>query len=328
MSVDDFALSSYREFRVVTDDTMKSILSSCNVRMKPFAIRELTSADEMDFTHMGDEETLIAAFASMSDTDSNFDFLFSLLMDTVMSALCKAALEGHGDSPSRPVHFVFDEFANIGHTPDFERIITVTRSRNIAVSMVLQSLSQLKPVYGDNNAETIVNACDTLLYLGGKSNETNKQICDMVGKQTVANITATDSRGANWSRTVSYGLVERDLIQLVEVACMPCNKALVLLNGQMLLLDRKYDLDKPLRASAHGAERICKSAAALAPSAAACDCACPRNAQGEICGYGVGLMSGQMVFWDRQARARMGYEVLRTTRDAPGRLHSMVAKQT
>ena len=247
----DFALSSYREFRVAAGDTMKSILSSCNVRMKPFAIREvrdLTSADEMDFAHMGDAERKVAVFASMSDTDSTFDFLFALFMDTAMNALCSSALGLHGGSLPRPVHFVFDEFANIGRIPDFERTITVTRSRNIAVSMVLQSLSQLKAAYGEDNAETIVNACDTLLYLGGKSNETNRQICDMAGKQTVANVTASDSRGSGWSRTVSYGLVERDLIQPAEVARMPRDHALVLLNGRMPLMDRKYDLSKHPRA--------------------------------------------------------------------------------
>lgn len=94
------------------------------------------------------------------------------------------------------MHFVFDEFANIGRIPDFERTIAVTRSRNIAVSMIAQSLSQLKETYGDNNAETIVNACDTLLYLGGKANETNEEISKMAGKQTVASETQSDSRGA------------------------------------------------------------------------------------------------------------------------------------
>mgnify|MGYP003259147545 FL=1 len=165
---DDFALASYREFRVAAGDTMKSMLSSCNVRLKPLsirAVRDLTSKDELDLAHMGDEGAKVALFASMSDTDSTFDFLFALLMDTAVSALCAEALEAHGGSLPTTVHFVFDEFANIGRIPDFERTIAVTRSRNIAVSMIAQSLSQLKETYGDNNAETIVNACDTLLYL-------------------------------------------------------------------------------------------------------------------------------------------------------------------
>ena len=236
---------------------MKSMLSSCNVRLKPLsirAVRDLTSKDELDLAHMGDEGAKVVLFASMSDTDSTFDFLFALLMDTAVSALCAEALEAHGGSLPTTVHFVFDEFANIGRIPDFERTIAVTRSRNIAVSMIAQSLSQLKETYGDNNAETIVNACDTLLYLGGKANETNEEISKMAGKQTVASETQSDSRGAGWTRTVNRGISERDLIQPAEVARMPREDALVLVNGCMPLMDRKYRLER------HPRSRLLKEA--------------------------------------------------------------------
>ena len=259
---DDFALASYREFRVAAGDTMKSMLSSCNVRLKPLsirAVRDLTSEDELDLAHMGDEGAKVALFASMSDTDSTFDFLFALLMDTAVSALCAEALEAHGGSLPTTVHFVFDEFANIGRIPDFERTIAVTRSRNIAVSMIAQSLSQLKETYGDNNAETIVNACDTLLYLGGKANETNEEISKMAGKQTVASETQSDSRGAGWTRTVNRGISERDLIQPAEVARMPREDALVLVNGCMPLMDRKYRLER------HPRSRLLEEAARQGP---------------------------------------------------------------
>ena len=259
---DDFALASYREFRVAAGDTMKSMLSSCNVRLKPLsirAVRDLTSEDELDLAHMGDEGAKVALFASMSDTDSTFDFLFALLMDTAVSALCAEALEAHGGSLPTTVHFVFDEFANIGRIPDFERTIAVTRSRNIAVSMIAQSLSQLKETYGDNNAETIVNACDTLLYLGGKANETNEEISKMAGKQTVASETQSDSRGAGWTRTVNRGISERDLIQPAEVARMPREDALVLVNGCMPLMDRKYRLER------HPRSRLLEEAARRGP---------------------------------------------------------------
>ena len=259
---DDFALASYREFRVAAGDTMKSMLSSCNVRLKPLsirAVRDLTSKDELDLAHMGDEGAKVALFASMSDTDSTFDFLFALLMDTAVSALCAEALEAHGGSLPTTVHFVFDEFANIGRIPDFERTIAVTRSRNIAVSMIAQSLSQLKETYGDNNAETIVNACDTLLYLGGKANETNEEISKMAGKQTVASETQSDSRGAGWTRTVNRGISERDLIQPAEVARMPREDALVLVNGCMPLMDRKYRLER------HPRSRLLEEAARQGP---------------------------------------------------------------
>ena len=250
---DDFGLATYRQFRVAAGKTMKSIISSCNVRMKPFDIkpvRDLMSRDEMGLSDLGDARRKTVVFASMSDTDSTFDFLFALLMHAALDSLCEAALERHGGSLPRPVHFMFDEFANIGRIPDFERMVTVTRSRNIAVSMILQSLSQLKEGYGDNNASTIVNACDTLLFLGGKANDTNREISEMVGKQTVSNVTVSDSRGSNWSTSRNYGTAERDLIQASEVSRLKRTQALVLVNGAQPVRDSKFDLDGHRRAHA------------------------------------------------------------------------------
>lgn len=243
---DDFALSSYKQFKVATGKTLKSIMVSCNVRMKPFDIaemKELLAYDEMALDHLGDARAKVAVFCSMSDTDSTFDFVFALLMQQALDTLCEAALSRFSGALPRCVHFVFDEFANIGTIPDFERMITVTRSRNIAVSMICQSLSQLDENYGENNAATIMNACDTLLYLGGKSADTNQKIAEMIGKQTVANVSVNDSRGANPTYTHNYGLIERDLMQASEVSRMPRDHALVLINGAQAYLDKKYPLD-------------------------------------------------------------------------------------
>ncbi len=121
----------------------------------------------------------------MSDTDSTFDFVFALLMWQSVDSLCDTALSRLGGRLPTRVHFVFDEFANIGTIPDFERMITVTRSRNISVSMILQSFAQLEESYGEKNAKTIMDACDTTLFLGGKSADTNQEISEMIGKQTV-----------------------------------------------------------------------------------------------------------------------------------------------
>lgn len=242
---DDFSLSSYKQFKVAAGKTLKSIMVSCNVRMKPFDIaemKELLAYDEMNLSHMGDERRRVALFASMSDTDSTFDFVFALLMQQALDTLCETALTRFSGRLPRCVHFVFDEFANIGTIPDFERMITVTRSRNIAVSMILQSLSQLDETYGENNAKTIVNACDTLLFLGGKSSDTNQKIADMIGKQTVSNVSVNDSRGANPTYTHNYGLIERELMQASEVARLPRDEALVLINGAQAFKDKKYPL--------------------------------------------------------------------------------------
>ena len=213
--------------------------------MKPFDIAEMRALleyDEMELDLMGDANRKVVLFASMSDTDSTFDFVFALLMQQALNSLCECALSRFHGSLPRCVHFMFDEFANIGVIPDFERMITVTRSRNIAVSMILQSLSQLDENYGENNAATIMNACDTLLYLGGKSADTNQKIADMIGKQTVASVSVNDSRGANPTYTHNYNLVERDLMQASEVSRMPRDEALVLINGAQAFKDKKYPL--------------------------------------------------------------------------------------
>ncbi len=256
---DDFALASYKQFKVAAGKTLKSIMVSCNVRMKPFDIaemKELLAYDEMALDHLGDARAKVAVFCSMSDTDSTFDFVFALLLQQALDTLCEAALSRFSGALPRCVHFVFDEFANIGTIPDFERMITVTRSRNIAVSMICQSLSQLDENYGENNAATIMNACDTLLYLGGKSADTNQKIADMIGKQTVANVSVNDSRGANPTYTHNYGLIERDLMQASEVSRMPRDQALVLINGAQAYLDKKYPLDAhPRRESLEAASK-------------------------------------------------------------------------
>ena len=256
---DDFALASYKQFKVAAGKTLKSIMVSCNVRMKPFDIaemKELLAYDEMALDHLGDARAKVAVFCSMSDTDSTFDFVFALLMQQALDTLCEAALSRFSGALPRCVHFVFDEFANIGTIPDFERMIAVTRSRNIAVSMICQSLSQLDENYGENNAATIMNACDTLLYLGGKSADTNQKIADMIGKQTVANVSVNDSRGANPTYTHNYGLIERDLMQASEVSRMPRDQALVLINGAQAYLDKKYPLDAhPRRESLEAASK-------------------------------------------------------------------------
>ena len=260
---DDFALSSYKQFKVAAGKTLKSIMVSCNVRMKPFDIaemRELLRYDEMELKHMGDEHRKVALFCSMSDTDSTFDFVFALLMQQSLDSLCETALSRFSGRLPRCVHFMFDEFANIGTIPDFERMITVTRSRNIAVSMILQSLSQLEESYGENNAKTIMNACDTLLFLGGKSADTNQKIADMIGKQTVANVSVNDSRGANPTYTHNYGLIERELMQASEVARLPRAEALVLINGAQAFKDKKYPLEAHPR---HGALKAAESAGAF-----------------------------------------------------------------
>lgn len=206
-------------------------------------VKELLSFDEMDLDRLGDESTRTVIFASMSDTNSTFDFIFAMLMWQTMDVLCNTALMRFGGSLPTPVHFILDEFANIGTVPDFERTIAVVRSRNISCSIILQSLSQLKAAY-DDSAQTITDCCDTMLFLGGKSSETNREISEAIGKQTLSTLSVNDSRGSNSSTTRNYAKGERDLMQASEVGRLPRDEAIVMISGTFPMRDKKFVLEE------------------------------------------------------------------------------------
>lgn len=242
----DFALSNYKAFKTAAGKTLKSIIISCNVRLKPLSIaevKELLSYDEMGLDRLGAPGMRTVVFASMSDTNSTFDFIFAMLMWQAMDVLCNTALLQFGGSLPTPVHFILDEFANIGTVPDFERTIAVVRSRNISCSIILQSLSQLKAAY-DDNAQTITDCCDTMLFLGGKSTETNREISEAIGKQTLSTVSVNDSRGSNSSTTRNYAKGERDLMQASEVGRLPRDEAIVMIAGAFPMRDKKYALEE------------------------------------------------------------------------------------
>lgn len=158
------------------------------MRLAPIAtagVRELLTEDEMELDKLGDKNRRIAIFGILSDTDKTLSFLFAILMWQCIDQLCRKALTDYGGKLPTPVHFIFDEFANIGTIPQIEETIAVTRSRNIGITIILQSMSQLESKY-DKKAQTIVDCCDSTLFLGGKSNSTNKEIAEMIGKQNLS----------------------------------------------------------------------------------------------------------------------------------------------
>ena len=244
---EDFSLLHYKMFKDAAGKTLKSILISCNTRLEPVAIpqvREVLSRDGMELDQLGEEGRRIAVFAIMSDTRKTYSFLLAIMMWQTMNLLCDKALAEHGGSLPTPVTFLFDEFANIGKIPDIESMAAVVRSRNMSISVVLQSIAQLKANYSEETAQTIVDCCDMTLFLGGKSNETNREISEMAGKETVSVLTFNESRGTMSSSTRNWNVVERDLIQAAEVGKMPRDEAIVLIAGTDPLRDAKYDIER------------------------------------------------------------------------------------
>lgn len=240
---EDFALMNYKNFKVAAGKTLKSIIISCNVRLAPIAtagVRELLTYDEMELDTLGDPGAKVAIFGILSDTDKTLSFLFAIMMWQCIDQLCRKALTDYGGKLPTPVHFIFDEFANIGTIPQIEETIAVTRSRNIGITIILQSMSQLESKY-DKKAQTIIDCCDTTLFLGGKSNSTNKEIAEMIGKQTIHQMTYNESTGQSPSASKNLQIQGRDLIDAAEIAKMSRKKAILLIAGTNPLMDDKYD---------------------------------------------------------------------------------------
>ena len=187
----------------------------------------------------GDAGGKRAVFVVSSDTSSTFSFMLAITLWQTVNMLCDKADALPGGSLARPVHFICDEFANVGRLPDIEHVVSVIRSRNVYMSIILQSFAQLKSAYGDD-AQTIVDNCDTLLYLGGKSVDTQKMISEMIGKETVEVNAQNVSRGNGGSTTTNTSYIERDLMQASEVGRMGRDRALVLFSNAAPLRDSKY----------------------------------------------------------------------------------------
>ncbi|MCD8315839.1 MAG: type IV secretory system conjugative DNA transfer family protein [Eggerthellaceae bacterium] len=245
---DDFALSNYLAFKSAAGKTLKSILISCNVRCRPLGIKEVSdilSEDELEIDKLGDAGEKRIIFASMSDTNSTYDFLFSILIWQTVNILCETALTCYGGALPEHVTLMLDEFANAGFIPDFEKTIAVIRSRNISSHIILQSISQLESVYDKNRAKVITDNCDITLFLGGKSTDTNEEVSKMIGKQTITNLNLTDSKSSQTSK--SYVLAGRDLMQASEISRLDRDSAIALISGNFPIKDKKFDLESHKR---------------------------------------------------------------------------------
>lgn len=240
----DFALNAYRRFKTAAGETLKSIIISCNTRCLPMMadnVQEILADDELELDRMGDAGQRTVVFASMPDTRGTFNFLFAMLMWQAVNELCDAAIIRHGGRLPTPVHLVFDEFANIGKLPDIDRFVAVIRSRNVSMSMILQSFEQLKGTYGEEKALSIRACCDTTLFLGSTLYGTNEEISKMLGNQTIASLTVNDTDGQSRSTTVNRAISERPLMLPDEVGRLSRRKALLLIAGAYPFIDDKCD---------------------------------------------------------------------------------------
>ena len=237
-----FAGRQYKLYKLAAGKTAKSILISCGARLAPFDIqelRDLTMYDELELDKLGDRKT--ALFLIMSDTDSTFNFLISMIYTQLFNLLCDKADDVYGGKLPIHVRCLIDECANIGQIPNPEKLVATIRSREISACLVLQARSQLKAIYKDN-ADTIVGNMDSQIFLGGSEPTTLKDLSEMLGKETIDAFNTSDTRGNSPSYGTTFQKMGHELLSRDELAVLDGGKCILQLRGVRPFLSDKYDL--------------------------------------------------------------------------------------
>ena len=239
-----FAVRQYKKYKLAAGKTAKSILISCGARLAPFDIqevRDITAYDELELDTLGDRKTVL--FLIMSDTDSTFNFLISMIYTQLFNLLCEKADDFYGGRLPIHVRCLIDEAANIGQIPNLEKLVATIRSREISACLILQTQSQLKAIYKDH-ADTIIGNMDSKIFLGGTEPSTLKDLSQALGKETIDMFNSGQSRGREVSHSLNYQKLGKDLMSQDELAVMDGRKCILQLRGVRPFLSDKYDLTK------------------------------------------------------------------------------------
>jgi len=237
-----FAGRQYKLYKLAAGKTAKSILISCGARLAPFDIqelRDLTMYDELQLDTLGDKKT--ALFLIMSDTDSTFNFLISMVYTQLFNLLCDKADDVYGGKLPIHVRCLIDECANIGQIPNLEKLVATIRSREISACLVLQAKSQLKAIYKDN-ADTIIGNMDSQIFLGGSEPGTLKDLSEILGKETIDSFNTSDTRGNSPSYGTTFQKMGHELLSRDELAVLDGGKCILQLRGVRPFLSDKYDV--------------------------------------------------------------------------------------
>ena len=253
-----FAVRQYKKYSLAAGKTAKSILVSCGARLAPFDIaelREITMYDELELDTLGDKIFInpknkkdkryykTALFLIMSDTDSTFNFLISMIYTQLFNLLCEKADDVYGGRLPVHVRCLIDEAANIGQIPNLEKLVATIRSREISACLVLQAQSQLKALYKDN-ADTIIGNMDSRIFLGGSEPTTLKELNQSLGKETIDTFNTGESRGREVSHSLNYQKLGKDLATIDELAVLDGGKCILQLRGVRPFMSNKYDITR------------------------------------------------------------------------------------
>ena len=241
---DHIALKYYRSYHTGSAKTLKTIQITLAARLEKFnleSLAALTCTDELDLASMGEKK--VALFAIIPDNDSSFNFLVSILYTQLFQQLFFSADHIHGGALPIPVHFLMDEFANVSLPDDFDKILSVMRSRGVFVSIILQNLAQLKALF-EKQWESIVGNCDEFLYLGGNEQSTHKYVSELLGKETIDTNTYGRSSGRSGNYSTNYQISGRELLTPDEVRMLDNRYAILFIRGELPVMDLKYDILK------------------------------------------------------------------------------------
>lgn len=241
------AASAWAVFKGMGERVQPNIVGGLNTRLQLFMtykVRRVISNDDIRLANLGAEKT--ALFLIISDDNASMQLLSSLLLSFLFKDL-KEAFDAVGGEGRIPVNVVADELANTGVWPNFEKTIATARSRKIAVSLILQSLPQLTQLYGEENAETIIGCCNTMLVLGCNDKYTAEYISDKSGIVTIRAKSVSDTRASSAGKrgvmqgySLSEGDGKRNLVNPDEVQHLDKEQILIMTNGQNMLEAKRF----------------------------------------------------------------------------------------
>lgn len=238
------AVKYYKNYHSGSAKTLKSIQITLIARLEKFnleSLAKLVITDEMELDKLGERKQVI--YCLIPDNDTSFNFLVSMLYTQIFQQLFYIADHKYDGALPVHVHFVMDEFANVSLPDDFDKILSVMRSRNVSVSIILQNLAQLKALF-DKQWESIVGNCDEFLYLGGNEQSTHKYVSELLGKSTIDTNTYGKSSGRNGNYSTNYQNSGRELMTQDEVRLLDNRYALLFIRGERPIIDLKYDVMK------------------------------------------------------------------------------------
>ena len=239
---DHIALKYYDAYHSGSAKTLKSIQITLAARLEKFnleSVAGLTITDELDLWELGEKKT--ALFAIVPDNDTSFNFLVSILYTQLFQQLFEVADKKYGKNLPVHVQFLMDEFANVSLPDDFDKILSVMRSRGVSVSIILQNLAQLKALF-EKQWESIIGNCDEFVYLGGNEKETHKYVSELLGKETIDTNTYGRSTGRNGNYSTNYQNTGRELMTPDEVRMLDNRYAILFIKGERPVMDLKYDI--------------------------------------------------------------------------------------